>query len=219
VKPQLAFLNKPDNTSTDPWKPILTSKPNAIIPLAQSLGKFADEFQHLQYDYTVFLPLLYLSPDSLAPEKYSKSQRQRVNLKKRRLSTMGGSNTTNRQFRFKHPYETEILEMQYPDTVYQKADPISSKDVSLSKAIFVDTFDRVLAMLAELKTSKEIAVDLEHHDARSYVGLVSLMQISTREKDWIIDTLKPWRQDLQVLNEVFADPKIIKVARARPSNR
>jgi len=66
-------------------------------------------------------------------------------------------------------------------------------------------------MLAELKSAKEIAVDLEHHDARSYVGLVSLMQISTREKNWIIDTLKPWRQDLQILNEVFADPKILKV--------
>jgi exosome complex exonuclease RRP6 len=66
-------------------------------------------------------------------------------------------------------------------------------------------------MLAELRTAKEIAIDLEHHDARSYIGLVSLMQISTREKDWIVDTLKPWRQDLQVLNEVFTDPKILKV--------
>ncbi len=67
-------------------------------------------------------------------------------------------------------------------------------------------------MLSELKTATEIAVDLEHHDARSYVGLVSLMQISTRNKDWIVDTLKPWRQNLQVLNEVFADPKIVKVS-------
>jgi exosome complex exonuclease RRP6 len=137
-----------------------------------------------------------------------------MNPNKRRLGTMGTSITTNGQFRYKHPYETEILEMQYPDAVYHKADPISSKDVNSSRATFVDTFDGVLAMLAELKTAKEIAVDLEHHDARSYVGLVSLMQISTREKNWIVDTLKPWRQDLQVLNEVFADPKIIKVARA-----
>lgn len=66
-------------------------------------------------------------------------------------------------------------------------------------------------MLQELKSATEIAIDLEHHDARSYIGLVSLMQISTREKDWIVDTLKPWRQDLQVLNEVLTDPKIVKV--------
>jgi exosome complex exonuclease RRP6 len=66
-------------------------------------------------------------------------------------------------------------------------------------------------MLAELKMAKEIAVDLEHHDSRSYIGLTSLMQISTRDKDWIVDTLKPWREDLQILNEVFADPKVLKV--------
>lgn len=66
-------------------------------------------------------------------------------------------------------------------------------------------------MLEELKSAKEIAIDLEHHDQHSYIGIVCLMQISTREKDWIIDTLKPWRQSLQILNEVFADPKILKV--------
>lgn len=66
-------------------------------------------------------------------------------------------------------------------------------------------------MLEELKQAKEIAVDLEHHDQHTYIGIVSLMQISTRDKDWIVDTLKPWRQKLQSLNEVFADPGIVKV--------
>lgn len=65
--------------------------------------------------------------------------------------------------------------------------------------------------MAELKTAKEIAIDLEHHDTRTYIGIVSLMQISTRNKDWIVDTLKPWRRRLQCLNEVFADPSILKV--------
>lgn len=66
-------------------------------------------------------------------------------------------------------------------------------------------------MLEELKSAQEIAIDLEHHDQHSYIGIVSLMQISTRDKDWIIDTLKPWRQTLQMLNEVFANPQILKV--------
>lgn len=66
-------------------------------------------------------------------------------------------------------------------------------------------------MLKELKQAKEIAVDLEHNDKNSYIGMVCLMQISTRTKDWIVDTLKPWRENLQVLNEVFADPTVIKV--------
>ncbi|MBN6743334.1 hypothetical protein JKG47_23320, partial [Acidithiobacillus sp. MC6.1] len=92
------------------------------------------------------------------------------------------------------PYETEILQLQYPDVVYQKADPIPYLSVETTSATFVDTFEGVLKMLEELKTAKEIAIDLEHHDARSYVGLTSLMQISTRQKDWIVDTLKPWRE-------------------------
>ncbi len=66
-------------------------------------------------------------------------------------------------------------------------------------------------MLQELKSAQEIAVDLEHHEYRSYYGIVSLMQISTRHNDWIVDTLKPWREKLQALNQVFADPSILKV--------
>ena len=67
-------------------------------------------------------------------------------------------------------------------------------------------------MLEELKLAREIAVDVEHHDEHSYIGLVSLMQISTRDKDWLLDTLKPWREKVQVLNEVFTDPSILKVS-------
>lgn len=66
-------------------------------------------------------------------------------------------------------------------------------------------------MLEELKTATEIAIDLEHNDKNSYVGLVSLMQVSTRNKDWVVDTLRPWRENLQILNQVLADPKILKV--------
>lgn len=73
-------------------------------------------------------------------------------------------------------------------------------------------------MLQELKQAKEIAIDLEHNDKNSYVGLVCLMQISTRNKDWIVDTLKPWRENLQVLNEVFADPSIVKVLHGSSSD-
>lgn len=72
-----------------------------------------------------------------------------------------------------------------------------------------------MSMLKELRFANEIAVDLEHHDEHSFIGLVSLLQISTREKDWIVDTLKPWRQDLQILNDVFADPNILKVSNVR----
>jgi len=95
--------------------------------------------------------------------------------------------------------------------LYTKADPIPYNPYDGTSATYVDTEEAVLEMLEELKTAKEIAIDLEHHDTHSYIGLVSLMQISTRNKDWIVDTLRPWRRRLESLNEVFANPDILKV--------
>jgi hypothetical protein len=102
--------------------------------------------------------------------------------------------------------------MKYPAEVYQSCEPKKYLPIEKTKAGWVDTYEGVLDMLEELKGATEIAIDLEHHDYRSYKGLLSLMQISTREKDWIVDTLVPWRHKLEVLNEVFADPKIVKVS-------
>lgn len=65
-------------------------------------------------------------------------------------------------------------------------------------------------MLDKLRTAQVIAVDLEHHSYRSYSGFLCLMQISTREEDFIVDTLA-LREELEDLNEVFTDPKIVKV--------
>ncbi|PGH02941.1 exosome complex exonuclease RRP6 [Blastomyces parvus] len=112
---------------------------------------------------------------------------------------------------YKHPYETEIRNSTYPSSAYTISAAHESKPFETTTATFVDTLEGVQSMLAELKQATEIAIDLEHHDAHSYHGIVCLMQISTREKDWIVDTLKPWREELQILNEVFADPKILKV--------
>ncbi|KAK3321563.1 ribonuclease H-like domain-containing protein [Apodospora peruviana] len=161
LKPQNSFEKKIDNFESGPWKPLLTKKPHAKVPLDESLGTFTEE----------------------------------------------EFNTTQ----YKHPYEQEILNMQYPKHVYEKREPELYLPVEKTTAVWVDTYEGVLEMLEELKQAKEIALDLEHHDYRSYTGLLSLMQISTREKDWIVDTLVPWRHKLEVLNEVFADPNITKV--------
>ncbi|SPO04426.1 related to nucleolar 100K polymyositis-scleroderma protein [Cephalotrichum gorgonifer] len=161
TKPQLSFDVPPDNYPTTPWKPILTRKPHAIVPLEESLRM----------------------------EKKA----------------------SDGSLQYTHPYETEIQQMKYPERVYQQAEPIKYSPIKESDATWVDTYEGVLDMLKELKQAKEIAIDLEHHDYRTYMGLTCLMQISTRDKDWIVDTLQPWRHQLEVLNEVFADPNIIKV--------
>ena len=65
-------------------------------------------------------------------------------------------------------------------------------------------------MLDQLRCASEIAIDLEHHNYRTFGGFVCLMQISTREEDYVIDTLA-LREEMEELNEVFTNPSIVKV--------
>ena len=183
-KPQLLFENAPQNQETTPFKPLLRSKPHSIQPLEESIRLGIAGDGHKQYD-TQF----YLSQG------------------------LGGllKGLVDKNIRYGHPYQAEIEALRYPDFVYHNDIPIPFLPFESTAATFVDTPEAVALMLEELKSAKEIAVDLEHHDTHSYLGLTSLMQISTRYKDWVVDTLKPWREDLQILNEVFADPSILKV--------
>ncbi|VDQ15162.1 unnamed protein product [Trichobilharzia regenti] len=49
-----------------------------------------------------------------------------------------------------------------------------------------------------------------HHSFRSFLGITCLIQISTSDTDYVIDALA-LRDHLSLLNEVFTDPKIVKV--------
>lgn len=211
IKPQTTFEQQVDNFAVGPWKPLLTQKPHAIVPLEDSLDAALDENNQQQYDYTFFLPSLTLKWADKPLGNLSKKARARLRRKIRNLGDKGATKDTDGKIRFKHPYETEILTLKYPDTTYEIRDPVPYQPIDTTSATWVDTYEGVLGMLEELKGATEIAIDLEHHDYRSYHGLLSLMQISTRDKDWIVDTLRPWRHKLEVLNEVFADPKILKV--------
>ncbi|QLQ82201.1 hypothetical protein HG537_0G04560 [Torulaspora globosa] len=111
---------------------------------------------------------------------------------------------------YEHPYQDEIENQEYDHSVIVKSEPIASQPWDTTEAIWVDNTEALDAMLSDLKDVTELAVDLEHHDYRSYYGIVCLMQISTRSADYLIDTIS-LRDDLYVLNEVFANPKILKV--------
>lgn len=65
-------------------------------------------------------------------------------------------------------------------------------------------------LVEDLRKYKEIAVDLEHHSYRTFMGFTCLMQISTVDSDYLIDTLT-LRNDLFVLNEIFTKPTILKI--------
>uniref|UniRef100_A0A8C1L115 Exosome complex component 10 n=1 Tax=Cyprinus carpio TaxID=7962 RepID=A0A8C1L115_CYPCA len=84
------------------------------------------------------------------------------------------------------------------------------KPLAESTCQFINTLDDLVALNEKLAKVSEFAVDLEHHSYRSFLGITCLMQISTREEDFIIDTLE-LRSEMYILNETFTDPAIVKV--------
>lgn len=109
-----------------------------------------------------------------------------------------------------HPYFDEILQISYPQHIFQHARPRPPKPFEDTPFTWVATQEDLTRLLLKLRQVSEVAVDLEHHSYRSYYGFVCLMQISTREEDFIIDTLA-LREELEDLNEIFVDPAIVKV--------
>ncbi|GAB0091016.1 exosome component 10 [Sergentomyia squamirostris] len=109
-----------------------------------------------------------------------------------------------------HPYEVELNHFEVPEEQLKKVTPAKAKTVEETSFKFVERLEDLQEVVKELMVVKEIAVDLEHHSYRSFQGFTCLMQLSTRSKDYIIDTLA-LREDLTVLNEVFTNPKIVKI--------
>jgi ribonuclease D len=82
--------------------------------------------------------------------------------------------------------------------------------IEKSRYLYIDTHDSFKQMLEELSHFQEVAVDLEHHNIESYLGITCLMQISTRFTDYILDPIK-LRPFMQELNIIFCNPSIVKV--------
>ncbi len=114
--------------------------------------------------------------------------------------------------KLQHPYYYETKHLPYPSSMFTSSPPIVPPPIEETTPEWVDTPEALAEMTEELKSVKEIAVDLEHHDWYSFAGFTCLIQISTRDKDYLIDTLK-LRGALreEKLGGVFVDPSIIKV--------
>lgn len=117
---------------------------------------------------------------------------------------------SNPSFSFPHPYQFELENFMPDQRLLEQV--VSQVPPSLDETplTIVETIEDLVKLNEHLKTVDEFAVDLEHHFFRSYQGFTCLMQISTRKEDYIVDTLL-LRDELHLLNEVFTDPKILKV--------
>ena len=62
AKPQLSFTTVPNNDETGPFKPLLRTKPNAIVTLDDSLKLVAAEDGLMQYDLQSYLSFKNITP-------------------------------------------------------------------------------------------------------------------------------------------------------------
>ncbi|XP_076387496.1 exosome component Rrp6 isoform X2 [Megachile rotundata] len=111
---------------------------------------------------------------------------------------------------YSHPYEFELDMFSPRMDQLKKCEPKKYKSLEDTPLIIIENPVDIKLLLEDLKRYKEIAVDLEHHSYRSFQGITCLMQISTGDADYLIDTLS-LRSELHELNEIFTKPTILKV--------
>nr|XP_055044666.1 exosome component 10 [Misgurnus anguillicaudatus] len=181
-RPQLKFKEKVDNSNT-PFVSKIFIKPNALKPLP---AYFTDK--HVRKERPEDLDV----PAALADFIHQQRTQEHVD------------------DMFSHPYQYELDHLVMPESLNSKPDPQMYKPIAESSCHFIDTLEDLVALNEKLAKTSEFAVDLEHHSYRSFLGITCLMQISTREEDFIIDTLQ-LRSEMYILNETFTDPTIVKV--------
>ena len=76
--------------------------------------------------------------------------------------------------------------------------------------LYVDTVEKLETMIRELQSESIIGMDVEAHNYRTYLGITCLIQISSASKDYLVDPFPLW-SELTLLNEITADPRIVKV--------
>ena len=194
AKPQLAHGWAIDNSRESRFRPRILSvgrsKPNAVAPLDRSGSPRSPTRERL--------------PSSIRNSIESHA-RDTLGIDTVRLESEAGD--------YAHPYIAEVHSLTRPHT--QLAPPAEAHKYGPLETVpctWVDTPKALDAMRCALEDDSvsEIAVDLEHHHYRSFQGFLCLMQISTREEDFLVDTIV-LRDDLHVLQDVFTNPRVVKV--------
>ncbi|CAE6458731.1 unnamed protein product [Rhizoctonia solani] len=152
----------------------------------------------------------------------------------RRLSQalLHATNLPKPQLKFKTPPDNTPLTAPYappphpnpapyandpPASLLNTSPPAPIASFEETPFTYVDTPEQLHSMVASLKNSTEIALDLEHNSLRTYKGLVCLIQLSSRTQDWVIDALA-LREEMGVLRGVLEDPNVVKVLHGAESD-
>ncbi|OMJ21696.1 Exosome component 10 [Smittium culicis] len=202
-RPQMKFKDEIDNSNSTNFVWKIKEKPFAKVPLEYGLP--GTEIK--DHSINKHLEELGLSRSgSSTPIPHSGSDTQFQNLL---------TFDNNKMVPLPHPYEYEIKSYDPPSRYFSEVETRVSQEWGAdSNFVHVDTpesLDQMINDIISLKDNdSDIAIDLEHHNYRSFMGFTCLIQLSTRYKDYIIDSLEV-RSELYKLNIVTADPSRIKV--------
>ncbi|XP_058246647.1 exosome component 10 isoform X2 [Hemibagrus wyckioides] len=181
-RPQLKFKEKVDNSNT-PFISRIFIKPNAVKPLPPYFSN-----KRLRKERPEDLDVPVALADFIHQLR----------------------NQENNEDMFSHPYQYELDHLVMPESLKSKPEPQMYKALAETSCQLINNLEDLAALNEKLNKTTEFAVDLEHHSYRSFLGITCLMQISTRDEDFIIDTLE-LRSEMYVLNESFTNPSIVKV--------
>ncbi|XP_071945756.1 exosome complex component 10-like [Antedon mediterranea] len=160
---------------------------------------------------TPFVPIIKVKPNAQKPLNTSQDNVDISSVvesfihKKRNLEAM-----TETENICSHPYEFEIEHLEYKPEQLLKVEQPGFPKLEDTPLTLVDTVEGLEELNNVLNGLSEFAVDLEAHMYRSYLGFVCLMQLSTGNHDYLVDTLA-LRSDMHILNQSFTDPTIVKV--------
>lgn len=203
-KPQIRWRELVDNDRTE-FVPRLMVKHNERVPLS-------DSFLQAQRRAGIRAPAEGASAQASGASTKAAGSDAEPSALMKHLGALGVE-SSKASSPISNPYEEEIRMIAYPDSLFETTMPQHFGRMEDTPLVWVRTARELRQMINEVKATcvgKEIAVDVEHHDLRSYRGFVCLVQLSTRQKDFLIDPFDIFEQ-MHWLNEVFTDSSILKV--------
>ncbi|PVU90903.1 hypothetical protein BB561_004662 [Smittium simulii] len=213
-RPQLKFKDTIDNSNSTNFVWKIKEKPFAQVPLEYSLPGHMLEDSNLN-KHLEELGLTKSGASTPLKPSNSSSALKRSSIDADELDLTLSYTEYNTMAPLSHPYEYEIKHYTPPQALLESRPIRKSNDwKSDSNYISVDTTEQLDAMISDIVKltgqDADIAIDLEHHDYRSFMGFTCLIQLSSRKQDYIIDTLE-LRDQLHKLNVLTADPSRVKV--------
>jgi exosome complex exonuclease RRP6 len=209
-RPQLRFADAVDNSPT-PFVPKIVEKPNAMRPLDADWLAKATRARDVQRNNTL------LVRNDEEGDARPKRTTLPADVHAHLVDSLGVSDASSSSAATGdalesalHPYAYELEHFEYQEWQLKHAREKLYDTLERTPLRWVRTKAQLDELMRTLSNVDELAIDLEHHDYRSFQGFVCLMQVSTRDEDYLIDTLE-LREHLGALNPVFTDPRVVKV--------